>query len=151
YCEKVFNPQHVLRAFEMYDTFWENTPPTDTINYVKRALVWRQILGFAQRFLPACHAQDFAYGLYDIFVNKHSCLRTFNFRYDPNYAFFPLSGPRSGIGFDVAAISGSGRGAPYCLVRGGSRLCYEAYVEQKNQAWKEYEIQLNNKGRENKL
>jgi hypothetical protein len=137
--EPVFNPLHLIDAYALYDTTWEVTPATDFNNYAKRALFWRHILGFVQRFLPACDAQVFAYGLYDIFKNKHVNPRSFKFKYDPGNAFYPLLDAGSGIGYELGAVSGSGRFAPYCLLRGGSRSMYEAYVAQKNQVWRSYE------------
>lgn len=135
--EKVFNPNHLLRAFELYDTRWERVAPTDP-DYPKRALFWRKILSFVQRgFLPASDAQAFSYGLYDIVVNKHPCPRSFNFRYDPSSSFYLNS--KSEFGFDEAALSATGRGAPHCLLRGGSRKIYKTYVEQKHSILRTYD------------
>jgi hypothetical protein len=137
--ELVFNPQHLLRALELYDAHWENKSAIDFNSYTKRALFWRQILGFVQRFLPACDAQVFAYGLHDILNNKHVNPRSFKFKHDPANTFYPLLNASSGIGYDLPAVSGTGRFAPYCLLRGGTRLAYKAFVEQKHQAWRNYE------------
>ncbi len=62
--EQVFNPQHLQRALEIY------TAQYDGWNYKKCQVFWSQVVGFAQRFMPACYAQAFAQGLY--YLTKES-------------------------------------------------------------------------------
>lgn len=109
--ETVFNPQHLIKAFELYDEKYDNW----TSN--QQNLFWRQVVGYVQRFLPANIAMDFAQGLYERIENKVKSNRSFNFRYG-GVSIFPLSvgSSLSGLGYNWAAWSrapadcwGSGR------------------------------------------
>ena len=64
--EKIFNPYHFLRVFEVYSELWGQCDADTTIDPdgKKRDLFWRQIIGYTQRFMPACYAQAFSQGLY---------------------------------------------------------------------------------------
>lgn len=133
--EKIFNPHHLLKAFEAYvDKFDKNN--SDWRNQLP--LFWCQVIGFAQRFLPANYAQVFAYDLYDIVENKHPCPRSLNFR-NGSSSFYPLrlsSDPRAKLGFSHAVQKGS----PYmmCVQAGCHPSMFKTYVEQKQQAFKTY-------------
>ena len=98
--ETIFNPHYLLAAFEAYvnEFNWSN-PDWNKLN-----LFWRQVIGFVQRFLPATYAQAFAYSLYDIVENKHSCPRSFNFRYGTAFSFYPLTDSFAGLGFNFSAV-----------------------------------------------
>lgn len=97
--EAVFNPQHLIKAFKLYDEKYGNW----TSN--QRDLFWRQVIGYVQRFLPANIAMDFAQGLYARVEMKEKSQRSFHFRYDGGRAIFPLSLDSSlaGLGYDYAA------------------------------------------------
>ena len=111
--EVVFNPQHLIKAFELYEKYanW-------TLN--QRDLFWRQVVGYVQRFLPANIAMDFAQGLYARVEKKEKSKRSFNFKYG-NGSIFPLSLDRSlgGLGYEWAlgGLGGQGFGA---VVRGAA-------------------------------
>lgn len=108
--ETLFNPYHLSQAFKMYE---------DEFNILgdwkKRDLFWCQIIGFVQRYLPACMLQAFAQGLCYITVEKkplrpcarppvkHLCCSIL-----PTAAF--------GLGYDFAVCSGGrlcSRGLPH--------------------------------------
>ena len=97
--EVVFNPQHLIKAFELYDEKY------DSWTSDKQDLFWRQVIGYVQRFLPANIAMDFAQGLYARVENKEKSNRSFNFRYGGS-AIFPLSPDSSlcGLGYNYATL-----------------------------------------------
>jgi len=105
--EKIFNPQHLLRAFEVYNALWERDGSDR--DYKKRDLFWRQIIGYTQRFMPTCYAQAFAQGLYylvkvdqDASWRPEPFNRALKLKHD-NFSYFPLPlDSRSGLGFDFA-------------------------------------------------
>ena len=112
--EKIFNPQHLLRAFEVYNALWNRCERDDNdCDYKKRDLFWRQIIGYTQRFMPACYAQAFSQGLYYLVkVDQPDSWRPEAFKRDlklrcDNFSYFPLPrDSRSGLGFDFAIYSG---------------------------------------------
>lgn len=109
YQETVFNPQHLIKAFELYDKKYNSW----TSN--QKDLFWRQVVGYVQRFLPANIAMDFAQGLYDRVDDKVKSRRSFNFTRGAG-SIFPLTldSFMAGLGYHWAA------GSVY--LRGGARL-----------------------------
>ncbi len=98
--EKIFNPHYLLAAFGayLYKFDW------NLRDWNKLDFFWRQVMGDVQRFLPATYAQAVAYGLEDIVEKMHSCPRSFNFRHDSGFSFYPLSGSFSGLGFNFSGL-----------------------------------------------
>ncbi|MCX7125631.1 MAG: hypothetical protein NTU49_07795, partial [Gammaproteobacteria bacterium] len=117
--EKIFNPQHLLRAFEVYNALWDQCERDgNDRDYKKRDLFWRQIIGYTQRFMPACYAQAFSQGLYYLVkVDQPDSWRPEAFKRDlklrcDNFSYFPLPlDSRSGLGFDFAIYAGRADGA----------------------------------------
>src|SRR3990167_1903485 len=104
--ETVFNPKHLMKAFELYDQKFDHW------DWPKRDLFWRQVIGFTQRFLPANIAMVFAYSLYDVVDNHEKAPRSFKFRYGEG-AFFPISfGSLSGLGYEYGGRPGWRGGGP---------------------------------------
>ena len=99
--EVVFNPQHLLKAFELYDSQF------DRWIWNQRDLFWRQVIGFIQRFLPANIAMDFAQGLYNRAESQEKAVRSFKFKYGGGSIFPPVFDSFSGLGYESAC----GRGA----------------------------------------
>lgn len=98
--EIVFNPKHLLKAFEIYNENFEHW------DWGRRDLFWRQVIGYVQRFLPANLAQDVAQGLYYRVEEKEKSRRSFNFRFGGG-AIFPLSFYSfSGLGFECGVADG---------------------------------------------
>jgi hypothetical protein len=58
--EDVFNPHHLQKAIEV---FLGRCSYRRIHDDAKRQLFWRQVVGFIQRFLPACYAQAYVQGL----------------------------------------------------------------------------------------
>jgi hypothetical protein len=56
--ETVFNPKHLLKAFDIYNENFEHW------DWNRRDVFWREMIGYVQRFLPANLAQDVAQELY---------------------------------------------------------------------------------------
>lgn len=109
--EHYFNPQHLRKAFDIYDEHYQNW--TDH----QRDLFWRQVIGFVQRFLPPYFAQVFSQGLSGI-VDQHylqQLMRIFNFKYSSG-TFYPLD-PDKGLGFDFA-LDGTGKPASGSMTNG---------------------------------
>lgn len=121
--EKTFNPHHLLRAYEMYEALWKQCESDGSDpGYKKRDLFWRQIIGYVQCFMPACYAQAFVQGLWNLVkVDGYQSSdwlpklleRALKFKYDPG-SYFPLSNDScSGLGFDFGLSSmGPDRGRP---------------------------------------
>jgi hypothetical protein len=128
--EVVFNPQHLIKAFELYDKKYDNWTSK------QQDLFWRQVIGYVQRFLPANIAMDFAQGLYARVENKEKSNRSFNFTYGGG-SIFPLSLDSSlaGLGYNYAAArvwrwwGSAGR-----FVASSFKSC----VKQKQQSWENY-------------
>lgn len=104
--ETVWNPQHFIEALKQYDVNYgefggrENSP--------KNMLIWRQVIGYTQRFFPANVAMDIVQGVFDRVKRKQKPLRSFNFQYGRG-AILPLSVAHTGIGYEFAvSISGIG-------------------------------------------
>lgn len=93
--EIFFNPLHLIEAFNIYNAQF------DRWSWNQRDLFWRQVIGYTQRFLPACDAQAFCQGLDYIVEENGPRARALNFRFGSG-SFFPLS-ESSGLGFDWAA------------------------------------------------
>ena len=116
--EIIFNPQHLLKIFNLYDEFYDRVERTDP-NWKKRELFWCHLVGFVQRYLPANIAQVFANpGLYDVVEEKKKNSRVFDFKYGGG-SIFPLSfDSNSGLGYKFAL--GGVRAGDRGLVGGGA-------------------------------
>lgn len=121
--ETVFNPQHLIKAFELYGSQFGDW------SWFKRDLFWRQVVGFVERFLPANSAMDFAQGLYNRVENKEEPSRSFNFRYGGG-AIFPLSFDSfSGLGYECGA--GCGARQTREVARGGAAVFFQNLCRAK--------------------
>ncbi|OYK80330.1 hypothetical protein CbuD7D7780_05735 [Coxiella burnetii] len=140
---KHFNMQLLIEVFKLYNKNYD-TDTFGSFDSYKNNLYWRKVIGYLQRFVPACYAQAFAQGLYYIVENDEKFRRTFDFRYGGG-EFYPLD-PDSAfrLGYNYVALSGRGlagwagdrawaRSVPCGY--GGLRL--EHYVKQKQHRCKE--------------
>ena len=104
---KHFNPRFLFRAFEAYDKLSAifNADTDNRRNY----LLWCKVIGYIQRFLPACYAQAFCHGFTyarcpDL---KVSLKRSLKFQYEKDLIYFPLdSNPGLRLGYEYATIGG---------------------------------------------
>lgn len=145
--EKIFNPYHLLRACEAYSTLWDQCERDGSDrDYQKRDLFWRQIIGYVQRFVPACYAQAFVQGLWDLVKvggyqgsdwRPKALERNLKFKYDPgSYFSADSSSSRSvcpGLGFDFAIYAGGGGVRRGCgLWRCGAIRFFQKLLSSKN-------------------
>ena len=113
--ETVFNPQHLIAAFEIYNKNYDNWSGE------KCDLFWRQVIGYVQRYLPSNIAMDFAQGLYYRVEEAEKSRRSFNFR-SGGGSFFPLTFDSfSGLGFEYACLGGGGSTLDGCGTHVGGR------------------------------
>jgi hypothetical protein len=141
--EKIFNPHHLLRAFEVYNALWDKCEHDgNDSNYKKRDLFWRQIIGYTQRFMPACYAQAFAQGLYYLVkVDQGASWRPEPFNRalklkHGDYSVFPLPvDPHSGLGFDFVVYAARRNEASGCACQIVDHYS-KTFVEQKHQAFR---------------
>ena len=131
--ETVFNPQHLLKAFELYDSQF------DRWSWNQRDLFWRQVVGFVQRFLPANSAMDFAQGLYNRVEAKEKSKRSFNFTFGGGAIFPPSFDSFSGLGYEFAACS---RALDLDEPPLAELAIFKSYVEQKQRSWENYAVRV---------
>ena len=98
--ETFFNPWHLIGALKVYREQFDNW------SLAQRDLFWRQVIGYTERFVPACFAQAFVQGLYFIVEEHAPLVRSFKFKYD-NCSYFPLV-DSSGLGFDFGVYGRCG-------------------------------------------
>jgi hypothetical protein len=101
---KHFNSQLLAEAFKLYD---ENYAAFgNKWDSAKNLLCWRKVIGYTQRFLPACYAQAFSKGVYYVVEHGEKLSRSLNFC-SGGGSFYPLvSNSDSLLGYDFA---GDGR------------------------------------------
>ena len=128
--EAVFDPQHLIKAFELYDLKF------DSWDWNRRDLFWRQVIGYTQRFLPANMAMVFVYSLCDVVEKQKKAPRSLKFRYSEG-AYFPITfGCFSGLGYEYGA--GDGRVCGGVCVGCWVARVVKTYVEQKRQTYGTY-------------
>ena len=125
---KHFNANLLLEAFTLYDEKYDHLGGWDS---PKNNLFWRKVIGYIQRYLPACYAQVFCQSLYDVVERREKLQRSLKFKYDSSAAFFPLDSDlsfRLGFSYGAAACGAGGRGAARCIA---SRL-FSNLISSKN-------------------
>ncbi len=95
--EAFFNTSHLIKALQVYNEKFHNW------SWHQRNLFWRQVIGYVQRFVPACYAQAFVQGLNYLIEKKRPLERALKFKYDSD-SYFPLL-DSGGLGFDFAIYS----------------------------------------------
>jgi len=125
--ESPYNLQNIYSAFTHLEENWNNWSGNQC------DLFWCQVIGFTQRFVPACYAQAFAQDLYYITEEGEKLKRTLNYRHVEG-SFYPLSSGVSGLGFDC----GARRGGPFGGLVWGWVARVEKHVKQKLEAWRAY-------------
>ena len=128
--ETVFNPKHLIKAFEHYNTEFNGWSSN------QRDLFWCQVVGFVQRFLPANSAMDFAQGLHLRVEARERSKRSFNFLIGDGAIFPPSFDSFSGLGYEYG-VSGPWRGidAPpgeANFVRRDSLALFSTLMSSKN-------------------
>lgn len=130
----VFNPYHILKAYETYNNNFGNLESWD-----KRDLFWRQVVGYTQRLASDVFKQALAQGIYYIVKHAEALRRTFNFGFGDVSILGAGLHNFSGVGFDYAARSGgaSARFLPACGALLGVML-FQSLCETKHQAYRNY-------------
>lgn len=95
--ETFFNPSHLIRALKVYNEQFNNW------STAKRDLFWNQVIGYTERFLPACLAQLFVQGFDPIVKDQELLERSLKFKCNRG-SFFPLF-DSSDLGFDFGVTS----------------------------------------------
>ncbi len=132
---KHFNAQLLLEALNLYV---ENYGRFGGWNSHKNNLFWCKIIGYIQRFSPACYAQAFSQGVYYIVEYGEKLSRRLDFRSEYNISFFPLdSDSRYRLGHDYAVWPGERGGASWRTCEsvrgshGAAASLLSSYVKQK--------------------
>lgn len=121
---KHFNTKLLTDALNLYDEKYDQFG--GDWNSPKNLLFWRKIIGGIERYLPACLAQAFCQGVYQIVGNREKLNRQLAFRYTPDVTFYPLdSNPAFRLGHDYAAGAG-GRVERAAWTR-GAPMVYKLY------------------------
>jgi len=123
---KHFNAELLLTAFQLYDESYVDW------NSRKNNLCWCKVVGYIQRFLPACYAQAFCRGLSGLVERGDKLRRSLEFLYDPGVFFFPLSSSPSGLGYEYAGRPD----LPFGCARSARRWtvtveAFKTYIKQK--------------------
>ena len=136
-----YNYQTLIHALDLYSCEFDKLKQTSRNNFDKLDLVWRQVIGYLQRGLPAVDRFAFVMGLYDLVENKQPLKRTLNYLLG-NGSFPDMASADSslsGLGFDYAILA-----VPCHSYRlyWGKGPCiatfYKGYVEQKLQTYTEF-------------
>ena len=98
--EKVFNPNHLLKAFEKYDAKFDAwyVNGDNPCRWLRLDLFWRQVTGWEERYMTANYAQSFCTGLSNIVDGGQPLRRTlilYNCDTNRDINFFPLDAERS--------------------------------------------------------
>jgi hypothetical protein len=133
---KHFNVGLLAKAFKLYDEKY-NCFGEPFVNYWesdKNQLFWQKVIGYIQRFLPACYAQAFAQGVYSIVENGQKLNRSLEFCYHKNTFFFPLdSAPLFRLGIDSGGVAlGPGDVLAALADLACAGRTFQTYVEQKH-------------------
>jgi hypothetical protein len=113
---KHFNAELLVEGFKLYDTNYDNfggSRNDDKYNSAKNIVSWRKVIGYIERFVPACLAQALHQGVYNIIDLREKLERPAEFRYDRPNKLLPLdSNPSCRSGYDWAGRGGAwGRGS----------------------------------------
>lgn len=96
---KCFNHNMLIRAYELYERYYADF---NGWNSHKNNLVWQKVIGYLQRFLPACDGQIFCQNPRKVVVENELLIRSLELHYNANLSFFPLSKASSGLGYEYA-------------------------------------------------
>ena len=100
--EKIFNPFYLLMAFELYHEQYNN------LKSHRNFVFWQQVIGYTQRYLPACYWQAFAQGLFNVVENGEELRRDFKLQHGYNKGLYtPPSFGDLKLGYRSALGSGN--------------------------------------------
>lgn len=138
--EKVFNPYHLQKVLDMYDTKANEWYPLEKDRRWRSVLLWRHVVGWVERYLPANYVQALCTGLPKIIENHQLLMRTFAMRGNSqDINFFPLdTNLQSRLGYNFAvsfsnyasAVNGREMGIIIDMGNGRSTL-FKTLADQK--------------------
>jgi len=126
---KHFNVELLVEAFKLYDEKFEKFG--NKWDSPKNVLFWRNVIGYIQRYLPACYAQAFCQSLWEVVDKNNKLRRSLEFQYDRDFFFYPLVAG-SGLGYNYAG--GDGRRSVVSLDEGDAGVYFTTYIKQKHQS-----------------
>lgn len=123
--EKFYNFQHIIKIHELCNR-------VDRPNN-KQQLLWSQVLGFVQRFVPTWYAQSCSQGLFDVAFENQALIRSLKIIKDgQDIDYYPLP-TDSGLGYDFGIQSDFGDN--HCCLQGmfmmGPYQSYAALLSKK--------------------
>jgi hypothetical protein len=84
---KHFNIELMIKAFELFDRHYDKFGGEKGR---KNILFWRKVIGYIQRYLPACYAQIFCSGLYRVLHDYKGWWRDTIFLFNYKESYYPL-------------------------------------------------------------
>lgn len=110
--ENSFNIENLRKAYDIYVSNY------DTWSVEQNSLFWRQVIGYCQRSLPACYAQAFCQGLYNVTMDNEPLKRELKLN-DGNH-FYPIDiNGQTGLGYSFGVYSFYARWRCGAMGRGG--------------------------------
>ena len=99
--EYYYNPRNLVGVLSIYIMQFKHLQ----WSLEQRDLFWRQVVGYVQRYEPACYAQALCQGLYSL-KKEEALQRSLDFKYgECGGQFYPVSSISSdGLGFDFAMV-----------------------------------------------
>jgi hypothetical protein len=102
-----FNTALLKTAFEFYFQHYNE------FEMEKNRVFWVNVIGYIQRFFPACYAQAFSQRLDYLVMLEEEPHRSLALRYSENVSFFPLDLNKNyRLGYDYAIYNGSATADP---------------------------------------
>jgi hypothetical protein len=138
--EQIFNPFYLLKALEFYDEQFNNFNGDQKEKWRRRELFCTQIIGFTQRYLPACFLQAFAQSLYDLVNNNKKLERNLKFKYGECY-MRAIDCDVNNLGYKHVSGIGHVSYLPVAALGGSAEVarCYQKLLRTKSQAWRTYD------------
>lgn len=134
-----YNYQLLIDAFQLYADEWNHLYRASGDDWAKCNLVWRQVIGYLQRGLPAVDRFAFAKSLHELVEGNAQLVR--DTKYQSGAGSFPdlsaaFSSNLSDLGFDYGIYAAGVREGTEIWQADGWRMrpLFRTYVEQKRQA-----------------
>ncbi|HEX2549362.1 MAG TPA: hypothetical protein VHM20_06010, partial [Gammaproteobacteria bacterium] len=133
-----FNYKMLQKAYQLHIKY-ENQRIGRQYYYHRNDIAWVQVIGYLQRFLPACEGQIYAQNLLDVMIYDHAfsrCLDTYGRNFPSFGVFFPLE-ENKGLGFNIAEPRGPGQNMGSIGGEHDAYSCYEKIILKKNSRMQE--------------
>ncbi len=123
------NAEPLAKAFNQYDANYHAFG--NHWNSPKNKLVWRQVIGWIERYVSTCIAQALRQGDFYIVNNGEQLRRSLQFRFSPSYSDFSLSSDGLRLGYDYAVFGRWPRPSGMFWVRELFGPFFTTYVQKK--------------------